>query len=426
MGSPGGYRISLTTPDTARHRFLGDLLMAGLEAVDPFTCVERALEGTEGADPPLDAALDSPGSITVLALGKAGPAMARGAARILGRRAGEMVIVSDHREAVPEGAELIVSSHPLPDETSVTAGRRLLAAAAEADHHVLFLISGGGSSLAEVPAAGLTIEDVTATNSVLVRSGLTIEDINAIRSHLSAFKGGRLGAAATVPTTTVLLSDVGRRAHLVASGPTIPSPTTPDQARSIVDIHGLEGFLPPAARRALASADSGPETVDTTVVIAGDGALAARAAVEAAQRREVGVYLLTTDLDGLAHEAAAEALEAAPPGMVSVLAGETTVEVDGDGTGGRNQEAALAAALEMEDSPWLFVAFGTDGVDGPTDAAGAMVDGTTTETIRRSGIDPVAALADNDSHRALDAAGALIRCGPTGTNVADLWLVDKR
>lgn len=409
-------RVRIPPGGSTRHRLFADMLSAALEAVEPRSCVERALRRV----------LLPGGEVSVLAVGKAAPAMTRGAAAVLGNRFGRAVVVSDHAEPVPGRTDLIVSSHPVPDHTSAEAGRRLLAEAARATGHVLFLISGGGSSLAEVPAPGLDIVDVAETNAVLVRSGAPIEEINTVRAHISALKGGRLAATAGSPATTVLLSDVGDRHHLVASGPTVPCSTTPADALAVLERHGLFESIPRPVVEALRGAAPPVPAVNGTVIVAGDGATAASAAIAAAERAGVAASLLTTDLSGPAADAARWALEEAPPGTVSVLAGETTVVVTGSGSGGRNQEAALAAALAISGTSRVFAAFGTDGVDGPTDAAGAIVDGSTVERILAAGIDPVASLADNDSHPALDAAGALIRCGPTGTNVADLWLVGDR
>ena len=172
-----------------------------------------------------------------------------------------------------------------------------------------------------------------------------------------------------------------------------------------------------------------PEAIDLPpgrVVVVGDCVVAAEAVAAEAARRGIPARLVTTDLRGEASTAAVEALSTTPPGEVGILAGETTVTVRGPGRGGRNQEAALAAAIALDGRDGRFVSFGTDGIDGPTDGAGGYVDGATAFRIRDGGIDPDRALADNDSHAALAAASALIRCGPTGVNVADLWLVDRR
>jgi len=407
---------SIAASDPERLRELMSLLDAALGAVDP----EEAVRGFLESEPPAGE------RITVVALGKAAPAMARGAAAALGGRVRRLVVVSDHTEPVPPGAELLVGSHPVPTEASVEAGRRLLAAAAEAADHVVFLVSGGGSALAEVPRPGLSLADLAAAYEKMLLSGVPIEETNTVRAHLSALKGGRLAAAASAPTTTVVVSDVGSRIELVASGPTLRCASTPAEALAVLDRHDLIDELPVSIRRVLTDP---PEAIDLPpgrVVVVGDCVVAAEAVAAEAERRGIPARLVTTDLRGEASTAAVEALSTTPPGEVGILAGETTVTVRGPGRGGRNQEAALAAAIALDGRDGRFVSFGTDGIDGPTDAAGGYVDGATAFRIRDGGIDPDRALADNDSHAALAAASALIRCGPTGVNVADLWLVDRR
>lgn len=409
----------LTTPinthDPARLDIALGMLSAALTAADPEAATLRALSASP----------DHPRRVAVMAIGKAAPAMARGAIEVLGESVDALVIVTDHQEEAPSGAEMLVTSHPVPDASSVAAGRRLLEVAA-ASEDAIFLISGGGSALAEVPAPGLTLEDLRSTYTVLLREGVPIEEANTVRAHLSALKGGRLAGAARGRVTTVLVSDVIGGAHLVASGPTVPCPTTPIEALSVLERRGLTGSVPEAVLDSLAGAALPPPIPEARVLLAADGAVAARGAIEEAGRRGVPATIVTTALCGEAAEAARQALEQTRAGQVGVLTGETTVEVRGEGRGGRNQEAALTAAQAIEGTSTVFAALGTDGIDGPTDAAGAIVDGSTARRIQDSGLDPLACLADNDSHRALDAAGSLIRCGPTGTNVADIWLVDRR
>lgn len=385
-----------------------EMWAAGLDAVEP----ERVVADALGDDRPGD-------DVTIVALGKAAPAMARGAVRALGRQPHRGLVVTDHAEQVPSGMELLLGGHPDPDRSSVTAGERLLEVVRRARGELLFLVSGGGSALAEVPAPGLTIDDLVATRRALQERGVAIAEMNTVRTHLSSIKGGRLAAAATVPVTTVVISDVtGGEPHLVASGPTIASPTAPEDARRVLEQHRVS--VPAAVVRALAEASPPPSIPAGRVILAADGEKAARAAAEAG-----GGHVLTTALSGQAAQAARRALATTPPGTIGVLAGETTVEVTGSGTGGRNQQAALGAALAAAGKGILFLAAGTDGIDGPTDAAGGLVDGRTRAHIEEAGIDPAAALSDNDAYPALDAAGALIRSGPTGTNVADLWIVDR-
>jgi glycerate 2-kinase len=405
---------TVAADDPARARDLFGVLQAALAAVDPEAAVIRTL--TE--HPPAGE------KVTVLALGKAGPAMARGAARVLGARTGRTIVVSDHPENVPRGAELRVTSHPWPDSTSVAAGRLLLRAASESRHPILFLVSGGGSALAEVPAPGLDLDDLVAVYDTMLRTAVTIEETNIVRAHLSQIKGGRLAAAAATPTTTVLISDVGDHPDLIASGPTLPCRSLPSDALEVLERHSLT--VPDSVREVLENAPPPPTVEPGPVIVAADGRSSAAAAADEAGRRGITARVVTTELAGEARDTALDSLDATPKGEVGVFAGETTVTVRGDGDGGRNQEAALAVSLAIRETGDVFVAFGTDGIDGPTDAAGAYVDGSTARRMQEAGIDAADALARNDSHRALEAAGALIRTGPTGVNVADLWLVDRR
>lgn len=407
---------SITASDPDRCRSLLGLLGHGLSVVDPETAVARALTRDELAGQ----------EITVVAVGKASPAMARGADAALGDRVRHWLVVSDHSEPVPAGAELMVTAHPIPDPSSLEAGRRLLETVRMPADHIVFLVSGGGSALAEVPRRGIGLEDLARVYDLLLREGVAIEEANVIRSHLSALKGGKLATAAAAPVTTVVLSDVGPRLDLVASGPSIPSSSRPADALAILGRHGLLERVPPATLSVLED-DAGPPAVGwSRVICAGDGEAAATAVVAAGEDVGIPISVVTVSLDGEAAEAARWALEAVTEGEVGVMAGETTVTVRGSGRGGRNQEAALAAAMAIEGGTDVFVTLGTDGIDGPTDAAGAYVEGATAGRLRKAGFDPVTVLANNDSHPALDAAGALIRTGPTGINVADLWLVDRR
>lgn len=405
--TPDEVMATLRVAHPGRARTMLEMWGAGLAAVEPEKAVAGALE--DGL---------FTGAVTVVALGKAAPAMARGAAMALGKPPNLGVVVSDHPEPVPPGMELILGGHPDPDQSSLTAGRRILEVVRRARGELLFLVSGGGSALAEVPAGGLTVEDLAATRKALQERGVAITEMNTVRTHLSRLKGGRVAAAATVPVTTVVISDVpGPGPHLVASGPTLPTSTTPGDARAVLEQYRVS--VPAAVMRALAEASPPPPIPPGRLIVAADCQKAARAAAEAA-----GARVITTTLSGRAADAARRALAATPPGTIGVLAGETTVEVTGSGTGGRNQEAALAAALAGRDSGILFMAAGTDGIDGPTDAAGGLVDGATADRISAAGLNATACLSENDSYRALDAARALIRTGPTGTNVADLWIVD--
>ncbi len=401
--------------NVAARRLLRSCFDAAVAAVDPEEAVARSLSPRDGR-------------VVVLALGKGAPAMARGAARGLGRTQLEGIVVSNHEDRIPEGMELLLGSHPIPDEPSLTAGRRLLeiAETLTADDVAVVLISGGGSALAEVPAPGLTLADIAAANELLLRSGADIVATNTVRRRLSLLKGGGLAAAiAPARLETLVVSDVvGDHPATIASGPTIDPGDAADAALGIVTQLGIENDLPKAVAEVLGT----PRTTRSVPprqgfsIVAG-GATAAHAAAVTAEQHGVPAAVLDTRMTGDAAEAAGEVLSRAGQGM-SVFAGETTVQVLGDGIGGRNHEAALVAATVIDGQPnvW-FLAAGTDGIDGTTDAAGTVVDGETVARAVAAGLDPSRALDRNDSGSFFKDLGEQIVTGPTGTNVGDIWLV---
>jgi len=362
---------------------------AGVAAVDPAAAVERHLRRH-----PL------PAVPVVLAIGKAAPAMARGVATAVGDSPLTGIAVSDHVEEVPAGIELMIGSHPVPDRASVAAGRELLERASSlgAGDLALVLVSGGGSALAEVPAPGVTLDHLAATTTRLLRRGAPIDVMNAVRTRLSLLKGGGLArAAAPARVITLVLSDVvGDRLDVIASGPTVTGG-------------------------------------DDDITVVANGAVAAAAAAEAARAAGRHAVVVETALQGDAALRAIQVIERCrqADGELFVYAGETTVMVGGlgrgVGSGGRNQEAALAAALHLAGtSDVAFLAAGTDGIDGTTTAAGAVVDGDTVDRGRRRGRDAAASLARNDSGGYFAGSLEAIVTGPTGTNVGDLWLVLRR
>lgn len=364
--------------------------------------------------------------ITVCALGKAAPAMARAAHRALGSSIAEAVVVSDHAEVLPDGFQLFLGSHPIPDERSVIGGAALLGAAqrAQPDGTLVALVSGGGSALVEVPAGDLTIADVATTNSALILASVPIDEVNTVRRHLSLIKDGGLRRASPAPTLTLCVSDVvGGPPSAIASGPTLSDGSTPADAVAVLERHGLLERVPEDVVRLLESAPDPGRCDETHVVeVVADGGVAADAAAAACVDRGLDATVVTRALSGGASSEAAKLMDGARPGVVSIAAGETTVAVGGSGSGGRNQHAALATAIAIEGTGAVFAALGTDGRDGPTDATGAIVDGGTACRIRAAGIDPAEALRRFDSHPALDVSGDLISTGRTGTNVGDLWL----
>lgn len=421
--------------DPDRRTTILTILSAVLEAVDPERAVRRALtrDGSHlrVGDGPID--LESTEHVAVIALGKAAPAMSRAAWSALEGVDRSLLVISDHEEQVPEGASFVIGGHPLPTERSVLGARTALDLAEQAGPKdlVLCLISGGGSALAELPAAQLTLDDVRRTFRLLLAEAVPIEAVNIVRRHLSAFKGGRLAeAAAPARVVTLVLSDIaGNPLPSIASGPTVADPSSFADAIGVLDRYGLLDRVPRAVRSHLEAGAAGlvsetPKTPhpEQDVMVIADIDTATAAARRAAQSAGFETQTATTPLTGEAAQTAIRCVEAAVPGVV-IFGGETTVTVRGAGIGGRNQEGALAAAIAIEGrSDIVFATLATDGVDGPTDAAGAIVDGASVERGRSLGLDPRIHLASNDSHRFLETTHDLLVSGPTGTNVGDVWL----
>ena len=401
------------SPGAIRRRFRV-AFDAALLAVDPEESTRAALARTEITPP-----------VTLLAIGKAAAGMARGAVRELGGAVASGVVVMPAENSAPPRLRALIGDHPLPGPGSLMAGRALLQAAAGAEEGTLLvLVSGGGSALAEVPLPGLSLSDLTATQQALLEAGAPIEDVNTVRRHLSRIKDGGLLREAGVPAVTLLISDVADAPpSAIASGPTLADATSPSDGLDVLRSYGLADTVPPAVPAALARARAPSPAGSHRWEVVADGARAADAAAAHLAGAGLEVRLVTTSLRGPAERAASELLRRAGPGTVDIAAGETTVTVTGGGLGGRNQHAALAAAIRIDGRRAVFAALGTDGRDGPTDAAGAIVDGSSAARMRAAGVNPSEYLRRCDSYRALMASGDLVVTGPTGTNVADLWFV---
>ena len=401
-----------------------DAFRSGIAGVDPQAATIRAAQQFD---------FSTAHRIIVIAAGKAAIPMARGFARVVEPADGVIVAPDFGEGPLP----VIVAGHPVPNEGSAEGARRALelASAAGPDDVVVCLISGGASALLAAPARGLTLADLSETNRALLECGADIVDTNTVRKHLSAVKGGRLAAAASRGRlVTLVLSDVvGDPLDVIASGPTVPDPTTYADALAVVDRHAIfESIAGPVlghlerGRRGLIEETPKQPHLRHEIEVIGSGAVAAEAAAAFLHARDVPSRIVSTRYVGEAREAAVLAVAtASEDGEVLIFAGETTVTVKGTGRGGRNQEAAVAAALEIDGRNVTFLAGGTDGIDGPTDAAGGLVDGGTIDRGLAAKFDPFAALADNDTYPFLDAAGDLMIIGPTGTNVADLWLLRR-
>jgi glycerate-2-kinase len=339
----------------------------------------------------------------------------------------------------------MVGGHPVPTPASEQAGRGALAraGATAANEALLVLLSGGASALMAVPAEGVTLEEKARTTDVLLRAGADIAALNTVRKHLSGLKGGRLAVASPAASLTLAISDVvGDDLSVIASGPTIADPTTFADALDVLQRWGGLNVYPPAVASRLMRGSRGeleetPKPGDPRLarsrarVIAGRHT-AMRGAHEEARRRGYAVRIVDRPITGEAREAARArvadaAVEAAAEQRPCCLisSGETTVRVTGSGRGGRNQEFALAAAAVFAPlgPAAVLASLGTDGVDGPTDAAGAIVDSTTIERGRHLGLAVEPFLDNNDAFTFFQATGDLIRTGPTGTNVGDLQVI---
>jgi hydroxypyruvate reductase len=381
----------------------------------------------------------------LIAAGKAAAPMTGAAMDVLGSRVRAGLAVAPDPFDAPHSIDMIVGEHPQPGEGSVRAGARALALAAgvEADELLLVLLSGGASSLMAQPADGVTLADKQRTTTLLLRAGADIHALNTLRKHLSTIKGGQLAAAARGACRTLAVSDVvGDDPSVIGSGPTVADRSTFADAENVLRrFGGLDAFPRAVVDRVLRGvrgeiADT-PKPGDARLARAETSVIASRvdamngAATEARAR---GYHVVTIDAPviGDARTAARGHLRdvlaraaTLPRPLCVISSGETTVTVTGRGRGGRNQEFALAVVepLESASGDVQLASIGTDGVDGPTDAAGAVADSTTARRARDAGLAPAQTfLINNDSYAYFEALGDLVRTGPTGTNVGDLQI----
>lgn len=393
----------------------------------------------ERAQPALAVARHLPeppeGRTLVIGAGKASAQMARAFELAWPGEISGLVVTRYGYAEKCERIEIVEAAHPVPDAAGFAAAARLkaLVAGLTADDLVVALISGGGSALLPAPAAGLTLEDEQAVNRALLASGAPIGVMNLIRNQFSTIKGGRLAAlCAPARVATLVVSDVpGDDPALVASGPTIALKGTREEARKLAGLYRLE--LPEAALRLLAEEDNPAPRGDAsgnTVVTIASAAMSLTAAAEKARDLGITAAVLSDSIEGEARDVAqvhaAIAKEIAQRNqpfekpVVLLSGGETTVTLRGKGRGGRNGEFLLSLAIALDGVDGVTALAGdTDGIDGSEDNAGAFVDGTSARRMREAGIDPLAALADNDAYGAFEAIGDLFVTGPTGTNVND-------
>jgi len=412
------------------------IFRAALRAADPQDAVARYL-----------ARRDYPRfrHVFVIGAGKAAASMAHAAERALGRLiSGGAVNVKDGHLAKLRRIELVECGHPVPDERGVAGAERIaaIAGAAQEGDLVLCLISGGASALLPLPAPPVTLEEKQEVTRLLLASGAAIHEINAVRKHLSAIKGGQLARLAwPARVEALLVSDViGDSLDVIGSGPTAPDRSTFLDAIAVLGRYGILDRVPAAVRERIergvaGSIDETPKPGDPLFArvrntVVGGNRVALDAAARAARKLGFRTLVLSSSIAGetreiarmhaaIAREIAEDGRPVRPPACI-LTGGETTVTVRGEGLGGRNQEFALAAALDIAGLNDVVVfSAGTDGTDGPTDAAGAIADG---DTIRRKP-DARRYLDDNDSYHYFESLGDLVITGPTNTNVADVRIL---
>ena len=419
------------------------MLDAAVAAVDAGRLVQHAL-----TDPTLLTSLRQASAVDVVAAGKAAAVMLNaytsGSSVPPARRS--LAIGPGRPSALPARAEWYDAGHPLPNEGSVQGGRRAMEVASTAGDRdlLLVLLSGGGSALMALPAAGLTLAEKQMTVRTLLERGADISELNTVRKHVSAIKGGQLAAASRGSVLTLAVSDVvGDDLSVIASGPTVPDDSTYAAALDVLDTRGGCERYPAAVVARLRAGRDGtvPETPGT-----GDPRLRRavarivgrqRGAVEGARRAAEAlgyfVHVVEEPVTGEARDSAAEYMatlarvtRTMPRPTCVVSSGETTVTLVGTGKGGRNQEFSfvMAQSLDRLGAAVAAASLGTDGIDGPTDAAGAIVDPSTFDRAKSAGItDPLSYLRSNDTYAFFDTLGDLIRTGPTSTNVGDLQVV---
>jgi len=427
------------------------ILRAALSVADPEQAVRNVLSrrgrilraGDAGYD------LDRYRTVRILAAGKAALPMARAVLDILEDSiTGGLVVVPHGSDRSLKKIPVLSAGHPVPDRHGMKAAEQWLkeAAAAASEDLVIVLLSGGVSAFLPAPAQKMSLAEKQKVTQWLIKSGARIDEVNVVRKHLSRIKGGRLAAAIhPAESLTLVLSDVlSGDLSTIASGPTFPDRSTFEEAADILKRYRIWTHIPAAARGVISQGCRGriPETPKpgspvfemTRHLIVSDNRKSVEAAEKQAQSLGFNSLVLTTSLEGEAREIAkvfgAMAREIHRTGRpvarpACILAGgELTVTVRGKGRGGRAQEFVLATAEQISGVPnATVVGFGTDGKDGPTEAAGAAADGTTFDRSRNHGMDPIKALADNDSFPVLRKLGDLILTGPTGTNVNDLYLL---
>jgi hydroxypyruvate reductase len=435
-----------------QYAMVNDIIETALEAVDPYRCTQKFINLTDsylkiGNETYI---MNEIGDIYVLGTGKAVLPMTQAVCNVLGDHLAGGVIIGKHADSqildkLPHSIQVHFGDHPVPSERSFESAQKMTAFTdrMKAKDLVICLISGGGSSLMTLPVETVSLADMQEVTRQLLFSGATINEVNAVRKHLDKIKGGGLAKYVwPAKLTTLVLSDViGDSLDAIASGPTVPDASTYSDVLLIIHKYQLESSIPENVLLYIKAGKNGqiPETVKSDdecmqaahTYIVGSLTLSIQAAAKKAAQTGFNTRILTSELTGEAREVgeklagelllmAGELNSDGKPGLL-IAGGETTVTVKGEGKGGRNQEASLSAAKELKGCPnCLFISLATDGEDGPTDAAGAAVNGFTITKGIEQGLDADEYLERNDAYHYLEAVDSLIKIGPTGTNVNDL------
>ena len=425
---------------------------AGLKAADPKQAVSRAVQIS--ADDRLTIGeqeydLGQFDRIKVVGAGKAAAPMASAIEDILGSRISEGFISTKYGHGLPLKRFVVTEAgHPVPDKAGLAASRHIINLLEQSDDKdlIICLISGGGSALMPLPVSGISLTDKQKTTQILLACGATIHEINTIRKHISGIKGGKLARAAFPGTLiTLILSDViGDNLDVIASGPTVPDRSTFADCMEILGKYNITGEIPPHVIEYLKRGIQGiePETPKpedtifdkTNAIIIGSSSLSIDAARDRAVASGYNTLILSSFIEGETRDVAKvhaaitkEILKSGNPvprPACIISGGETTVTIHGDGLGGRNMEFALAAAIEIEELDGVVIlSGGTDGTDGPTDAAGAIADGTTVQRGLAKGCNASEFLKNNDSYNFFKVLEDLLITGPTMTNVMDLRIL---
>jgi hydroxypyruvate reductase len=427
------------------------IFQACLKGADPKLCVKRFLKLENGyiSAGNFRRRLDQIKRIIVAGAGKASALMAQATEEILEDKIDKGIVVAEKGpEVALKKTELFFGGHPFPDENGARGTQEILQMLSEDKDNdlVIFLLSGGGSALLVSSAEGVSLEDKKRMVQLLFECGANIDEMNTIRKHISKVKGGRLAKIAyPAQTISLILSDViGDRLDSIASGPTSPDPTTFEDCFEILNRYKLLDKIPESVRffleenkgkqenETIKPGDEVFEKVENIIV--GSNLLALKEAEKKAKKLDFNTLLLSSTVSGDTTRAAKEHASLAreiingrekisPPACV-ISGGETTVEIKGNGKGGRNQEFVLASAIQIQGLKDMVISsINTDGIDGPTDAAGAICDGTTVSRAKKLSLDPEDHLKQNDSYHFFEKLGDLIKTGPTNTNVMDIHLI---